>query len=185
MAKNLAFLHIGPTPSGLTHADLVEHVDLLAGVGTHLPVISPDTFGRAALEILREHRAAGLSRREVEGAWAAITRDLWRDKRDVVLIQSRFSDVDAEQAALVLDHLAGLEVHVVATPVEGASLGFLDAWSSVLRPGTLHLRELADDASGVDVAEAIAGVVLTVRRSTFATGAPRPRLLGGRRGRAA
>lgn len=176
MAKNLVFLHVGPGPLGVSHADLLPYVDLLKGVGTQLPVVPATEMERAALEILREHKSAGLRRGEVEGAWAGITRDLWRDKQDVVFSQPRFAGVNVEQAALVLDHLAGLEVHVVVTPVEGGSLAFLDAWAAVLRPGTLHIREVADDAAAVDVAETIAGVVLAVRRTVFAKVARKPRL---------
>ncbi len=181
MAKNLVFLHVGPSPLGVTHADLLPYADLLEGVGTRLPVVPASELERAALEILREHKSAGLKRGEVEGAWAGITRDLWRDKQDVVFSQPRFAALTAEQAALVLDHLAGLEVHVVVTPVEGGSLSFLDAWAAVLRPDTLHIREVADDAVAVDVAETIAGTVLAVRRTVFAKGARKPRLLAVRR----
>lgn len=169
MPRRTALLHVGrPLPGGPDHhAALVAHADLLAPAG-YAPVdVSADVLTRAALEILREHRAAGLRRRDVEGAWADVCRRARRTRGHVVISQPWFASASREQAALALDGLAGFDVHLVVTRIGGRPdvLPVVDTWAPCVRPGRVHVVPLADDAMRVDLAEEIAGLALTIEGS--------------------
>ncbi|WP_235736899.1 hypothetical protein [Nocardioides alcanivorans] len=163
MAKNKIFLHVGPEPRTLTHTDLIDHSTLLAGAGCLVPTIAQQALDSAATEMLRTHRAHGLHRRDVEGSWAGITRGLWRLGIDVAISQPRFAEADGDQFALVLDHLAGLEVHVILLNRAGTST--LPGWTTQVPESRLHVREIEDDAAAIDLAETITGVIWAVRRN--------------------
>ena len=117
MAKHNAFLHIGPGILGVDspHAALVGN-HTLARAELAVPAVSAADVERADLEIRRRHSAAGLSRRDVEGAWAEVCRKAYRAKRDVVISMPGFVDATDDQAALAYDGLFGFRVHVVLTP---------------------------------------------------------------------
>ncbi|WP_110208448.1 hypothetical protein [Nocardioides daejeonensis] len=163
MAKKKLFLHVGPEPRALTHADLSQHRALLAGAGCLVPEIAQPALDAAATEMLRNHRARGLSRREVEGAWAGITRGLWRLDADMAIAQPQFAEADVDQFALILDHLAGLDVHVMLL-LRADEVGTIPAWSRLLPAPRLHVREIEEGAAPIDLAEALTGVVWAVRR---------------------
>ena len=132
MAKHHIFLHIGP--------DLVD-VDgdvreRLAAAGVLTPDVTDDHLHHADLEIRRAHRAAGLRRKEVEGAWAKVCRRTFRLKSHAFISQPGFVGADADQAALALDSLAGLKVHLVRTQAELPL-----AWERLVKPGRIHTIE--------------------------------------------
>jgi hypothetical protein len=108
MAKRNAFLHLGPGVLGVEspHAALVGN-HTLARAELAVPAVTAADMARADLEIRRCHREAGLKRREVEGAWAAVCRKAYKAKRDVVISQPLFLDATADQAALAYDGLFG------------------------------------------------------------------------------
>lgn len=139
MAKRKAFLHIGPprTGGGFLDSALTEHADALAAAGVRHPAISAEEMFRAAIEIRRDHKAWGYQRREVEGAWAGICRRAWKGKGDVVFSQELLAACTAPQIDLLLDGLAGFEVHVVVTEREPGDV--LEAWKQAVRPDLWHV----------------------------------------------
>ena len=135
MAKHHLFLHIGP--------DIVE-IDAevrkrLAAVGVRTPDVSQDDLVRADLEIRRAHKGADLKRKDVEGAWAKVCRRTFRARSDAFLSQPGFFAADADQAALAMDGLAGLKVHLVMTREGQAELPV--AWTRLVKPERIHAVE--------------------------------------------
>lgn len=165
--KKKIILHIGPNPSSLAepHRALAGHQELLDGVEHRIAEVEQPELDRAAHEMLRTHKTVGLKRRDVDGAWAEICRSLLRSRSDLVLSQPGFALADGEQVALILDGLAGLDVHVVVTPSEDEEPDDLVArWSAHLKPGRVHVAPLATDAAAIDVAEELAGVALCIEK---------------------
>ncbi|MBD8868192.1 hypothetical protein [Nocardioides donggukensis] len=162
MGRRIALLHVGPRAP---HRPLADHHELLARAGCLTPT-DGTAVETAAVEMLRRHREAGLRRRDVEGAWAGLCRRAHRAGRDTVLSQPRFAEATEEQAALILDALAGFEVHLVLTTYADSApvAGPLETWAPLLPAGRVHVRRLEEGAGSVDLAEQLAGVVLTVRR---------------------
>ncbi|GAA4706958.1 hypothetical protein [Nocardioides conyzicola] len=117
MGRRIAYLHIGLPGSGgdFLEQELAEHAEALADQGVQAPAVAPGEMSRAAIEIRREHRAWGYERREVEGAWAAICRRVRKGPRVSVVSNELLSACTEDQAVLLLDTLAGIEVHVVIT----------------------------------------------------------------------
>lgn len=165
--KKKILLHIGPNPSGLDgiNAGLLAHQYLFDGVEHQVAGVGQADLDRAVIEMLRTHKAVGLSRRDVEGAWAQTCRSLLRSASDLVLSQPGFAAADEEQAALVTDVLAGLDVHVVTTPADDEEPDALVAkWSAHLKAGRVHVAPLDRDAELVDLAEVLAGVALCIEK---------------------
>lgn len=166
MARKKVLLHIGPRPhdSSSLHEALGAHEQLLDGVGLRRLEVNSGDLERASLEMLKEHKAAGLKRKEVEGAWADICRRAFRAKRDLVISQHRFHVASEDQVALILDSLMGLETHVVVTPGEDDDLdAALAPWRAALKKSRFHVVPLDEDAHPVDLAEALAGVALCIQ----------------------
>jgi hypothetical protein len=115
MAKQKAYLLVGLPHAGvpLLTAALEEHRDALADQGVRSPAKSVDEMFRAAVEVRREHRAWGLRRRDVEGSWAEVSRRALKHKQPVVLGHELLAGAASDEIALLLDGLAGLQVHVV------------------------------------------------------------------------
>lgn len=132
MAKHHAFLHIGPD---VVEID-AEVRERLAAVGVRTPDVSQDDLHRADLEIRRAHKSADLRRKDVEGAWAKVCRKTFRLKSDVFISEAGFFEADVDQAALAIDGLAGLKVHLVVTPEAQAELP--TAWTRLVRPERIH-----------------------------------------------
>lgn len=163
MAKKNVFLHIGPALPGLpdTHATL-RASELLAPAGLAVPKVDQSVMDAADIEIRRRHKALGLRRRDVEGAWAEVCRRAFkkaRKGRDVVISQPGFIDADYHQVALALDGLVGLRLQLVLTPptdhLDPEALA--GHWAKfVKKQGRIHVLPLGPDASGDDLA---AGVV--------------------------
>jgi hypothetical protein len=157
MAKHHLFLHIGP--------DIVE-IDgevreRLAAVGVRTPDVSQDDLHRADLEIRRAHKAAGLKRKDVEGAWAKVCRKTRRTRSEAFISAPGFFDAEADQAALAIDVLAGLKVHLVVTPQTQADLPV--AWTRLVRPERIHAVE--PGLSSADFAAAMARIALSEEKA--------------------
>ena len=115
--KRKAYLHIGLPRTGGAFLDsaLTQHAEALDALGVRHPAISTEEMFRAAIEIRRDHRAWGYQRREVEGAWAAICRRAHQGREDVIFSQELLAACTPAQIDLLLDGLAGFEIHVIAT----------------------------------------------------------------------
>ena len=151
--KRKAFLHIGlDDGSGDFIDDALElHERALAELGVRRPARSREEMFRAALQILRAHKEWGYRRSEVEGAWTGIVRRAHKGHDTLVFSQPLLAAARPEQVALLIDALAGFEVHVVVTaraphawvvPGEPAhDLGsVLDRWAAAVRkPERLHV----------------------------------------------
>jgi hypothetical protein len=154
MTKHRLFLHIGPSPLTTTP----ESVARLAAAGVRIPDVPADALVRADTEIRRRHKAAGVRRRDVEGAWAGICRRIFRTRSDAFVSVPGYWEADADQAALAMDGLHGLRVHLVAT----AGAGELpQAWTRLVRPERVHALA---GTSPSEVAELVAGIVVAEDR---------------------
>lgn len=166
MAKHRLFLHIGPTalapgPEGLAN---------LAACGVRVPDVTADDLDRADTEIRRRHRAAGVRRRDVEGAWARVCRRIHRSRSDAFVSLPGFWEADADQAALAVDGLHGLQVHLVVA----ADAGELPAaWTRLVKAERVHA--LGAGATSVDVFEQVARVVAADERARLDKGLVRLR----------
>lgn len=146
MARRKAFVHVGLPHSGGTVLDpaLEHHRVALSELGVHRPATADEMF-RAAVEILRDHKAWGYRRRDVEGSWSAIYRRAWKATRkggSVVVGHHLLADAAPVDIDLFLDGLAGFEVHLVlVSRDEGPDLDTLrDRWTTALgRPERVHV----------------------------------------------
>ena len=136
MGRRTAFLHLGLPRSGGAFLDsaLAEHTDALEAAGLDHPAISAEEMFRAAIEIRRDHGAWGYQRREVEGAWAEICRRARKARGDVIFSQELLAGCTPPQIALLLDTLAGFEVHLVVTARDPASQ-LVASWASSVEAG--------------------------------------------------
>ncbi|MCW2764915.1 MAG: hypothetical protein JWO11_874 [Nocardioides sp.] len=153
MARRKAFVHIGLPHSGgsILEVALEHHEATLTRLGIHRPAKSADEMFRAAVEILRDHRAWGYRRRDVEGSWNAVCRRARKGKGSVVVGQHLLAAAAPVEIELFLDRLAGFEVHIVlvaaapapqaARPDEARDLGVvLGRWAKALgRPDRVHV----------------------------------------------
>ena len=137
-------IHLHVDFSGL-QGDLVTETlrhcrEELKAQGFKVPVKEAGQPRLAAIEIRREHRAHGLRRREVEGAWAEICRRAHQGRKTPLVSVPGFGACTSDQVDLLLDSLAGLRVHLVATvPADAAEDedGALAHWRSRLGGGRL------------------------------------------------
>ena len=165
MAKQKAFLHVGLPHSGgdLLDAALRKHVGVLTdqrGRAVRLPARSEMEMFNAAVEIRREHRAWGLRRKDVEGAWAALCRRAIKNKDTVVLSHHLLAGCTPDEIALLVDQLPGCAVHVVVTvgppdprvalfPDDYDLASVLDRWSAAVRsPDRMHVLAVHPDRPG-------------------------------------
>jgi hypothetical protein len=156
MAKHRLFLHIGPTPVAPGREVLAS----LAASGVRVPDVTADDLDRADTEIRRRHRAVGLRRRDVEGAWARVCRRIHRSRSDAFVSLPGFWEADADQAALAVDGLHGLHVHLVVA----ADAGELpEAWTRLVKPERVHA--LGAGATSVDVVEQVIRIVAADERT--------------------
>jgi hypothetical protein len=156
MAKQKAFLHVGLPNSGgdLLDAALRRHAGILAddrGRRVRLPARSEMEMFNAAVEIRREHRAWGLRRKDLEGAWAALCRRAIKNKDTVVFGHPLLAGCTPDEIALLVDQLPGCAVHVVVTvgppdprvalvPDEYDLASVLDRWAAAVRgPDRVHV----------------------------------------------
>ena len=147
MAKRLFLLHVGPD-----HVDVAAMTEGLAIGGVCVPTVDAEAYERAGVEILRTHRAAGLRRKQVEGAWASLCRRARKARSDCFVSVPAFFDATPEQAALALDGLAGLRVVLVVT--SGFACEPPAAWTSLVKEGRTHVlpARLTDEQLAAQVA---------------------------------
>lgn len=147
MAKRLFLLHVGPDP-----VDVSAMTEALALGRVAVPDADPDTFAHAGLEIRRTHKAAGLKRKQVEGAWAAICRRAYKAKADCFVSMPAFFEATPEQVALALDGLTGFRVVLVVT--SGFTAQPPVAWTSLVKESRTHVlpANLSDDQLAAQVA---------------------------------
>lgn len=141
--KRKAYVHVGPGGDILESA-LAHHRSALAELGVNVPAKSVDESFRAAIEILRDHKAWGFRRSEVEGAWADVYRRAWKGKATIAVSLPLLARATPEQVELFLDGLHGFEVHVVVTGERAPK-----AWAAaVTKPEEhLHMLRAADEAA--------------------------------------
>ena len=147
MAKRLFLLHLGPDA-----VDVSEMIDALALGGVAVPDGDADGFAHAGIEILRSHKAAGLKRKEVEGAWAKLCRRARKTRSDCFVSMPSFFAATPEQAALALDGLADFKVVLVVT--SGFTTEPPAAWLSLVKDGRTHVlpSNLTDEQLAAQVA---------------------------------
>lgn len=151
MAKRLFLLHLGPDPVDL--AAMREGLDL-GRIAT--PDVPAEALDLAGIEITRTHKAAGLKRKQVEGAWAGVCRKAWKAKSDVFASVPAFFDTTSEQAALALDGLAGFKVVLVVT--SGFAVQPPAAWLSLVKEDRVHV--LPDHLGAEQLAGQVARIAL-------------------------
>jgi hypothetical protein len=97
--------------------------------------------------MLREHKAWGFKRREVEGQWADLYRRAVKGRSTVVFSQPLLARATADQIDLFLDGLAGFERHVVVTTCaaepDADRVLVAERWGAAVRkPERFHVIEL-------------------------------------------
>lgn len=132
MAKKLLLLHIGPDP-----VDVSAMAESLALGRIVVLDLEGDVLLHAGIDIRRTHKAAGLKRKQVEGAWAKVCRRAHKAKADCFVSIPHFFDARPEQAALALDQLAGFKVALVVT--SGFDVEPPPAWLSLVKDGRTHV----------------------------------------------
>ena len=115
--KRKAFIHVGLPggPGDFLEIALRRHAHSLAALGVRNPADSADEMLRAAVEVMREHRAWGYERKEVEGAWSTICRRGHKGRDTLVVTQPLLAGAASQQIELLFDGLTGFERHVVIT----------------------------------------------------------------------
>ena len=151
MAKRLFLLHLGPDTVDLD--EMREGLDL-GRIAT--PDVDPEVVELAGIEITRTHKVAGMSRKEVEGAWAKVCRKAWKAKSVVFVSVPGFFDATSEQAALALDGLAGFKVVLVVT--SGFAVQPPAAWLSLVKEDRVHV--LPDNLGAEQLAAQVARIAL-------------------------
>ena len=147
MAKRLFILHLGPRP-----VDAGSMAGALAAGGVKVPDADADTLAHAEVEILRSHQAAGLRRKDVEGAWARVCRRARKTGTDCFVSMPGWADATRAQAALALDGLTA-DFRVVLV----AASGFGEpprSWMSQVREDRSHVlpAHLSDEQLAAQVA---------------------------------
>ncbi len=117
MGRRTIHLHVDFT--GLVGDEITEslmaHREELRARGFKVPVKESGRPFLAATEMRRDHKEHGLKRRQVEGAWAEICRRAHKGRKTPLVSVPGFGACAPEQVDLLLDSLAGLRVHLVAT----------------------------------------------------------------------
>jgi hypothetical protein len=153
MAKQKTFLLVGLAHAGvpLLTAALYRHRDELAAAGIRVPARSADEAFRAAVEVRREHRAWGLRRRDVEGTWSEVCRRALKHHETAIAGHELLAGAAPDEIALLVDGLAGTQVHVVVLaavpdarvglfPDELDLAGVVRRWeTAVATPDRLHV----------------------------------------------
>lgn len=145
--KRKVFLHVGPAGAGdVIELALVHHRDALVELGIDVPVRSAEETFLSAVEIMREHKAWGFARKEVEGQWADVCRRIWKGNQTVALSLPLLARASRPEIDLLLDGLVGLQVHVVITAGVADEIdGIVERWgAAVRRPERLHVIRLEE-----------------------------------------
>jgi len=143
-------LHAGlPGAGDIIDVALVHHRDALVELGIDVPARSTEESFLAAVEVLREHKAWGFSRKEVEGQWATLCRRGWKGKGTVALSLPLVAHATRPEIDLLLDALAGMQIHVVLTATPDDDIDDVAArWgAAVPKPERLHIIRLEDPSA--------------------------------------
>ena len=151
MAKRLFLLHIGPRPVSVP--DMTEALALGRVV---VPDLEADVLEHAGIELRRTHKAAGLKRKQVEGAWATVCRRAQKSRSHCFVSLPALFDATPEQVALALDGPAGLKVVLVLT--SGFTVEPPAAWTSAVKEARTHV--LPSNLSGEQLAAQVARIAL-------------------------
>jgi hypothetical protein len=129
MARRRLIWHLGLAEPArdVVGANLAAHAPALEAAGRRV-VGDRRTTKLATHELLRTHRRAGLSRKDVEGQWARLCDQVWEHKGVSMLSTPGLCAADKDHLRLALDPLIGVEVHLVVTA---------DTWSQQLYGGWL------------------------------------------------
>ena len=187
--KRKAFVHIGLDDGSGDFIDsaLDTHARALVELGVRRPAESTEQMFRAALEILRIHKAWGYKRAEVEGAWTDAVKDGLKGRETLVFSQTMLAAARPEQAELLVDALRGFEVHVVVTahapdawtvPGEPAhDLGaVLERWAgAVTSPERLHVIVAGDRCATWKAFGRVVGFGTSSLKINDVADSPRPR----------
>lgn len=147
MAKRLLLLHIGPDTVDVSA--MAEALDL---GGVVVPDADAETYAHAEVEVLRAHKAHGLKRKQVEGAWAKVCRRARKAKSHCFVSMPGFFAATPEQAALALDGLADFRVVLVVT--SGFTTAPPRTWTALVKDERTHLlpSNLTDEQLAAQVA---------------------------------
>ena len=117
MTRRKVYLHIGLPDTGAAFIEqaLLTHAEGLAAAGVDVAASSTEELLRAAVEIRRDHKEWGYQRSDVEGTWAELCRRVFKSKRTSVVSLELVAAASAKQVDLLLDGVAGREVHLVVT----------------------------------------------------------------------
>ena len=151
MAKKLFLLHLGPDS-----VDLSAMREGLALGRVAVPDTAAEVLDHAGTEIRRTHKAAGLKRKQVEGAWATVCRRAYKAKADCFVSMPAFFGATSEQAALALDGVAGFKVVLVVT--SGFAVPPPAAWLSLVKEDRVHV--LPDHLDDEQLAAQVARIAL-------------------------
>lgn len=141
--KPKAWIHVGmPGVGDVIEPALAHHHEALVELGVASVAGTPAESFRAGVEITRSHKEWGLKRADVEGQWARLVRRAQRTRADLVFSQSLLATATTEQVALLVDALAGHQVHVVVTTGNDDEAATLGRWAvAVRKPERLHVIE--------------------------------------------
>ena len=145
--KRRVFLHVGmPGVGDIVEVALVHHREAIVELGFDVPARSAEETFLSAVEILREHKAWGFSRKEVEGQWATLCRRAWKSKLPVLVSLPLMAGATRAEIDLLLDGLAGMQVHVVLTAAAADDIDDVVArWRDTIRkPERLGVIRLED-----------------------------------------
>jgi len=135
MAKRKLLWHLGLAHAArpVVPANLAVYRECLEAAGARVAATTDEAL-LATHELLRTHKTARLSRREVEGRWARVCDRVWRHKGVSLLSTPDLCVADKDQIRLALDPLVGIEVHLVVT-VDSFSQQLYGGWLAELRAG--------------------------------------------------
>jgi hypothetical protein len=158
--KHKAWIHVGMagTADAIEPA-LAHHHEALVELGVASIAQTPAESFRAAVELTRSHKAWGLKRGDVEGQWTRMVRRAQKSRADLAFSQPLLATATADQIALLIDALAGHQVHVVVTTGLDDESDAITRWAAAVRkPERLHVVE-TDGMDPADVWKAFGKVV--------------------------
>jgi len=154
VTRQRVLLHVGVHRTGTTHLqrELLRHRVALREAGVLYPG-SQDRMFRAAVDVRATHRAWGLRRRDVRGAWDDLCRRARLHDGTTVLSHELFAGAARRQVLAAMTMLRGLEVHVVVStsdPTSSSTLEALAHWGSAVPARQLHVLAAATGEAGHD-----------------------------------
>jgi hypothetical protein len=149
------FLHVGVHKTGTTHlqGELLRHRVALREAGVLYPGSESRMF-RAAVDVRASHRAWGLRRRDVRGAWDDLCRRARCHDGATLLSHELFAAAARRQVVAALTMLRGLDVHVVVStpdPTSATTREALSHWAPAVPPGNVHVLVAPGGEAGGDV----------------------------------